>query len=65
MALMGVFTQQPWRHRHREEAYGHRGGGRETAWREQRGCGSAPACVNRQPGGICCVTQGAHMGPLE
>ena len=25
----------------------------------------APACVNRQPGGICCVTQGARMGPLE
>ena len=25
----------------------------------------APACVNRQPVGTCCVTRGAHTGPLE
>ena len=48
MALMGVFARQPWRRRHREEAYGHRGGGGDV-WRERRGCVCISMC--KQPVG--------------
>ena len=69
MVLMNLFAGQQWRNRHREWTYGHsqwgRGGGGEG---EMNGESSMDACtptfVNRQPVGICCMTQGTQTGAL-
>ena len=38
MILMNLFAGQQWRHRHREQTSGHRGGRRGwDEWREQHG----------------------------
>ena len=64
MALMDLFSGQQWRSRHREQTYGH-GGGEERVRCLERVTGKLPLpYVNRQPTGICFMTQGTQTGAL-
>ena len=58
MLLIKLFSGQQWRHRHREQTYGHGGWGKK----ERAGCMEKVGkhilpYVIRQPMGICCRTQ--------
>ena len=64
---MNLVTEQQWRCRHREQAYGHRlgrGGRGWDTWREYPGCIYTNIC-NRQPMGICYMTQETQTGALN
>ena len=66
MVLMNLLTEQQWRWRHREKAYGQGWGRRGRG--EIKGESSMEACtityVNREPTGICYMTQGTQSGAL-
>ena len=63
---MNLFAEQQWRCRHREQLMD-KGGG-EQGEGEMNGDSSMDAYtltyVNRQPMGICCMTQGIQSGTL-
>ena len=65
--LRNLFTEQQWRRRQREQAYGQGWG--EEGEGETNGESSMEACtltyVNRWPMGICRMTQGTQTGALE
>ena len=68
MVLVNPFAWEQWRHRHREQGYGHRWAGRKErmgqveriAWKYIH-----YYMENRYPMGICSMTQGALTGALE
>ena len=64
MVQINLFTEQQWRHRHREQTM-EKGGGEEG---EINGDISMDAYtltyVNRYPMGICSMTQRTQMGAL-
>ena len=67
MVLTNLFTEQQWRLRHREQAYGQGWG--EEGEGETNGESSMEACtltyVNRWPMGISRMTQETQTGALE
>ena len=65
MNQMNLFAGRQWRHRHREETFGHRRGRR--GWDELREeQGSIHATIYRlEHAEFCCVTQGAQPGALR
>ena len=64
MALINLFTEQQWRCRDREQTHD-KGGGEEGEGEvneESSMEAYALTYVNRQPMGICCMTQGTQTG---
>ena len=66
MVLTNLFTEQQWRLRHREQAYG-QGWGEEGEGELNGESSMEPSTlthVNRQPIRNCCMTQGTQTGAL-
>ena len=63
MILMNLVVGQQWQCRQREQTYGHRQG--PGGQRGESGMDVYTLTyVNRQPMGICCMTQGTQTGAL-
>ena len=58
--LMNLFTGQQWRYRQREQTHGHSEGRREWDKLRDWRVNIHDCTENREPVGICCVTQGAQ-----
>ena len=64
MALLSLSAGRQWRRRRGEQTPGRGGGGSGRGeWRGSRG-NIHHHVWNREPVGICCVTQGAQPSPL-
>ena len=65
MVLTNQFAEQLWRCSHREQTYGQGGGEEEGAMNAESNMGAYTLTyVNRQPTGICSMTQGTQAGAL-
>ena len=67
MVLMNLLTEQQWRCRHREQAYGQGWGRRGKGKMSDESSieASTVTSVNRWPMGICRMTWGTQTGALE